>query len=59
MSFRYGPTSPLTVEEASFTIQKGEKVALVGPSGSGKSTLGRLLTGLYRPVERADLARRP
>ncbi|MBK7828840.1 ATP-binding cassette domain-containing protein [Nannocystis sp.] len=49
VSFRYGPTSPLTLDNVSFTVDRGEKIALVGPSGSGKSTIGRLLTGLYRP----------
>jgi ATPase subunit of ABC transporter with duplicated ATPase domains len=35
--------------EASATLQKGEKVGLVGPNGSGKTTLFRLITGEERP----------
>jgi ATP-binding cassette, subfamily B, bacterial PglK len=31
------------------TIQKGEKIALIGQSGSGKSTLVDLIIGLYKP----------
>ncbi len=38
--------SRLTVyEDSSFSIQKGETVALVGPNGAGKSTLFKLLKG--------------
>jgi len=51
VSFRYGPSAPLTLEGISFEVKRGEKIALVGPSGSGKSTLGRLLTGLHVPSE--------
>jgi subfamily B ATP-binding cassette protein MsbA len=35
----------------SFTIEKGQTVALVGPSGSGKSTLASLLARFYDPIE--------
>ncbi len=38
----------------SLTINKGEKLALVGPSGGGKSTLIQILLGLY-PVESGDI----
>ena len=37
------------VDEASFTIRKGETLALVGESGCGKSTVARMLVGLYQP----------
>lgn len=34
-----------------FTIQAGEKVALVGPTGAGKSSIIRLLCRLYEPTK--------
>ena len=38
-----------TLQDVSFTVARGEKIALVGPSGAGKSTLMTLLRGLYAP----------
>ncbi len=37
------------VDEVSFTIRRGETLALVGESGCGKSTVARLVVGLLRP----------
>ncbi|MBA3653086.1 MAG: ABC transporter ATP-binding protein [Actinobacteria bacterium] len=34
---------------ADLTVERGEKVSLMGPSGSGKSTLLSLISGLLRP----------
>ena len=39
------------VADVSFTVDRGEAVALVGESGSGKSTIARLLLRLDRPDE--------
>ena len=38
---------------ASFTVQRGEIVSIIGPSGSGKSTLLGLIGGLDTPTEGA------
>jgi subfamily B ATP-binding cassette protein MsbA len=51
VSFRYhGMHGKPVLEEVSFTIQKGETVAIVGRSGSGKSTLMAILARFYDPV---------
>jgi zinc transport system ATP-binding protein len=47
VSFSYGLTP--AVEHITFTVDRGEFVALIGPNGSGKSTLVKLALGLERP----------
>lgn len=37
------------LRRVSFTLDRGETLALVGESGSGKTTLGRAINGLVRP----------
>ena len=37
--------------DVSFTLKKGQTLAVVGENGSGKSTLVRLISGLYTPTE--------
>lgn len=48
VSFGYGEKQVL--KNVSFTIKKGQTVAIVGPTGSGKSTLVQLLPRLYLPT---------
>ena len=48
VTFRYGNRKP-ALDGVSFTIPKGQKVALVGSSGSGKSTIAKLLLKYYEP----------
>lgn len=45
VSFSYGDEK--IIDDVSFTIKKGEMVALVGPSGGGKTTLARLAARFY------------
>lgn len=48
LRFGYVADQPL-VEDLSFTVEPGHRVALVGSSGSGKSTVARLVTGQLDP----------
>ncbi|HEX2269635.1 MAG TPA: ATP-binding cassette domain-containing protein, partial [Pyrinomonadaceae bacterium] len=50
LSFSYDANSPPVLSCVSFSVEPGQKVALVGETGSGKSTLAMLMLGLYRPT---------
>jgi ATP-binding cassette subfamily B protein len=54
VSFRYpGETkeNPFVLQHLNFTINPGEKIAIVGVNGSGKTTLIKLLCRIYDPTE--------
>jgi len=53
--FSYPEQTVAALKGVSFTIQPGEKVAILGRIGSGKSTVARLLLGLYAPDKGAVL----
>ena len=45
-SFKYNNVVDKTLKNIDLTINRGEKVLIVGPSGSGKSTLSHCINGL-------------
>ncbi len=51
VTFRYPGSSAAALDRASFTIQAGSVVGIVGRSGSGKTTLTKLIQGLYSVQE--------
>ncbi|ADU29190.1 energy-coupling factor transporter ATPase [Evansella cellulosilytica] len=52
LSFRYDLRSEInTVANLSFSVNKGEWLAIIGGNGSGKSTLAQLLVGLLTPLD--------
>ena len=50
LCYRYEPEAPDAVKDVSFSIPKGQFVAVLGHNGSGKSTLAKLLNGLFLPT---------
>ena len=49
--YQYAGQIGYALEDVSFKITKGEKIALVGYNGAGKTTLTKLICGLYHPTK--------
>ncbi len=51
VTFAYPAAAAPVLKDVSFTINKGEKISVVGLNGAGKTTLIKLLCRLYHPQE--------
>tara|TARA_Y100000389_G_C17447888_1_gene512755 strand:+ start:391 stop:2013 length:1623 start_codon:yes stop_codon:yes gene_type:complete len=51
IKFKYEKSNIYILDNFNFTINSGEKIAIIGESGSGKSTLVKTLTGILSPEE--------
>jgi len=47
--YQDGSEKVIALDNVSFTLEKGQELAIVGPSGSGKTTLLELMAGLDKP----------
>ncbi len=47
VSVAYG--EEIVLEDVSFSVDKGERIAVVGPNGAGKSTLFKTIVGILKP----------
>lgn len=50
LSFKYG-AGIMAVSDVTFSIKRGDFLAILGPNGSGKTTLLRLISGVLKPSE--------
>lgn len=51
VTFKYPNQTVAVLNNVSFSIKAGEKVAIIGRIGSGKSTLEKIIMGFFRPTE--------
>ena len=54
VSFKYPTNENYALKHISFSVNKGEKIAIVGENGAGKTTLIKLLTRFYN-IEEGEL----
>tara|TARA_R110002012_G_scaffold296032_1_gene492946 strand:+ start:14221 stop:16005 length:1785 start_codon:yes stop_codon:yes gene_type:complete len=50
VSFTYPDSGIKALKEVSFSVKKGETLAVIGTTGSGKSTIANLITRMYDPT---------
>lgn len=50
LCFSYPGSAVTAVENVSFTIEKGERVAIIGQNGAGKSTTVKIIDNIYKPT---------
>ena len=55
VSFKFDDSKQATINNISFKIPAGQRVALVGKMGSGKSTMSKLVAGILEPTDGAIL----
>jgi ATP-binding cassette subfamily C protein LapB len=55
VSYQFEGSKQTTINDISFKVPAGQKVALVGKMGSGKSTLSKLIAGILEPTSGAIL----
>ena len=51
LDFKYNKYGLNILEDINLTINKGQKISIVGTSGAGKSTLLKLIAGIYNPTK--------
>lgn len=51
LTFSYPGQTTKVLNNITLEIAAGEKVGIIGPVGSGKTTLGKLILGLYEPID--------
>ncbi len=51
VTFSYPNSQVTAVENVSMTIEKGERVAIIGQNGAGKSTTVKIMNNIYKPTK--------
>src|SRR5262249_2578575 len=51
VGFQYPGSDRWAIRHVNFTLQPGERIALVGENGAGKTTITKLIARLYDPTE--------